>query len=170
LAELKAIAWNSRRAAGFPRLSIGVRERVCRIFAVRRSVYDRIWTYLIDIIGVPYRIRTGVAAVREGLATQKDSGQCQYGAELHRFEGIALSGLNRIDEAENAFAAALRVARLQQAKAYELRAAVSLARFWCEQGQRAQALELLAPVYGWFTEGFDTTDLGEAKTLLDQLA
>jgi predicted ATPase len=64
----------------------------------------------------------------------------------------------------------MHIARKQQAKAYELRAATSLARVWGEQGRRAQAHELLAPVYGWFTEGFDTRDLKEAKALLDALA
>jgi predicted ATPase len=64
----------------------------------------------------------------------------------------------------------LRIARRRQTKAYELRAATSLARLWGEQGRRAEGRELLAPVYGWFTEGFDTADLREAKALLDQLA
>jgi predicted ATPase len=64
----------------------------------------------------------------------------------------------------------MHIARKQQAKAYELRAATSLARVWGEQGRRAQAHELLAPVYGWFTEGFDTRDLKEAKALLDALS
>jgi predicted ATPase len=62
------------------------------------------------------------------------------------------------------------VSRRQQAKAYELRAATSLARLWGERGRRREARELLAPVYGWFTEGFDTADLKEARALLDQLA
>ena len=62
------------------------------------------------------------------------------------------------------------MARGQQAKSYELRAATSLARLWGEQGRRSEALELVAPVYGWFTEGFDTADLKEAKALLDHLA
>ena len=64
----------------------------------------------------------------------------------------------------------MRIARKQQAKAYELRAATSLARLWGEQGRRTEARELLAPVYSWFTEGFDTADLKDAKQLLDQLA
>ena len=64
---------------------------------------------------------------------------------------------------------ALRLAQAQQAKTYELRAAVNLARLWGEQGRRAEARELLAPVYNWFTEGFDTADLEETKALLDEL-
>ena len=64
----------------------------------------------------------------------------------------------------------LAVARRQQAKSWELRAAVSMARLWYDQGKRQQAHDLLAPVYGWFTEGFDTLDLKEAKALLDELA
>jgi predicted ATPase len=69
----------------------------------------------------------------------------------------------------NALEEALLVARRQQAKSYELRAATSLARLWGEQGRRAEALELPAPAYGWFTEGFDTADLKEARTLLSEL-
>jgi predicted ATPase len=62
------------------------------------------------------------------------------------------------------------IARSQQAKAYELRAAMNLARLWCDQSKRQQARDLLAPVYGWFTEGFDTRDLRKAKALLNTLA
>ncbi len=83
--------------------------------------------------------------------------------------GLTLVGLNRLEEAHTALEEALHVARRQQAKAYELRAATSLARLWGEQGRRAEAHDLLAPVYGWFTEGFDTADLKDAKALLDQL-
>ena len=72
-------------------------------------------------------------------------------------------------EAEACFQHAMQIAREQQAKLWELRAAISLARLWGEQDKRAQAHDLLAPVYGWFTEGFDTTDLKDAKALLDAL-
>ena len=111
-----------------------------------------------------------VAMVKEGLTDQQRTGQRRWEAELHRLEGVALAGLNRLDEARAAFEAALRVARRQQAKSYELRAAVSLARLMGERGRRAEARQLLAPVYGWFTEGFDTADLKEAKALLGELA
>ena len=67
------------------------------------------------------------------------------------------------------FARALAVARAQQAKSWELRAAISMARLWRDQGRRDEVRDLLAPLYGWFTEGFDTRDLKEAKVLLDEL-
>ncbi len=73
-------------------------------------------------------------------------------------------------EAEAWFQRALDVARRQEAKSLELRAAMSLARLWQQQGKRAEAYDLLAPIYGWFTEGFDTADLQEARALLDALA
>jgi predicted ATPase len=73
-------------------------------------------------------------------------------------------------EAEAWLQRALDVARRQQAKALELRAAMSLARLWQQQGKRSEAYELLAPIYGWFTEGFDTADLQDARALLEELA
>jgi class 3 adenylate cyclase/tetratricopeptide (TPR) repeat protein len=110
-----------------------------------------------------------LAAVREGLQVQKETGQRRWEAELNRLEGIVLLGLNRLDEGQTALDEALRIARRQHAKSYELSAATSLAQLWGEQGRRAEARDLLAPVYGWFTEGFDTADLKEAKRLLDEL-
>jgi predicted ATPase len=74
------------------------------------------------------------------------------------------------EKAEKHFDRALAVARQQQAKSWELRAAMSMARLWRDQGKPQQAHELLAPIYGWFTEGFDTLDLKQAKALLDELA
>jgi tetratricopeptide (TPR) repeat protein len=111
-----------------------------------------------------------LAAIREGLEHQERTGQRRWEPELHRFKGMALLGLNRLEEAQRAFEDALHIAQRQQAKAYELRAAMSLARLWGEQGRRAEARELLAPIYGWFTEGFDTADLKDAAALLTELA
>jgi class 3 adenylate cyclase len=110
-----------------------------------------------------------LAAVRQGLDAQERTGQRRWDPELHRLKGVVLVGRNRLEEAETAFQEALRAARRQQAKSYELRAATSLARLWGEQGRRTEALHLLAPVYGWFTEGLDTADLKDAKALLDHL-
>ena len=93
------------------------------------------------------------------------------GAHLYRIAGeIALmSPEPDAAKAEAYFERALAVARKQQAKSWEQRAAMSMARLWRDQGKQQQARELLAPVYGWFTEGFDTLDLKEAKALLDEL-
>jgi len=110
-----------------------------------------------------------LSAVREGLEAQERTAYRQWEAELRHLEGVALVGLNRLQEGQIALEEALRIARWQQARSYELRAATSLARLWGEQGRRGEARELLAPVYGWFTEGFDTQDLKEAKGLLDEL-
>ena len=92
-------------------------------------------------------------------------------AEVSRLQGELLLHLPSPDvpQAEAAFLRALDVARYQQAKALELRATLSLARLWQGQGQREAARDLLAPLYAWFTEGFDTPDLQEAKTLLAAL-
>ena len=111
-----------------------------------------------------------LAMVGEALDVQERTGQRRWESELYRLKGISLLGLNRREEGQIAFEKALRVARHQQARSYQLRAATSLARLMGEQGRRSEARELLAPVYGWFTEGFDTADLKDANALLDELA
>ena len=105
----------------------------------------------------------------EGLTSVDKNGEGFYKPELYRLKGELLLTLSQDHqaEAETCFHQALDVARRQQAKSLELRAALSLARMWQQQGNREAARELLAPIYGWFTEGFDTTDLQEAKALLD---
>jgi predicted ATPase len=115
------------------------------------------------------KYEAALASVEEGLNTEEETGNRQLDAELHRLLGVTLLGLKRLEESEAALQDAIRIARRQQARAYELRAAMSLARLWRDQGKHVEARELLAPVYGWFTEGFDTLDLKEAKALLDEL-
>jgi predicted ATPase len=88
---------------------------------------------------------------------------------MHRVRGTLLLSMHEDALAEDSFRLALTVAQQQSAKFWELRAATSLARLWRAQGKRQQAHDLLGPVYGWFTEGFDTLDLKEAKALLDEL-
>jgi predicted ATPase len=90
---------------------------------------------------------------------------------LYRLKGALLLQQNSANqaEAETCFYHALEIARNQQAKSFELRTATSLARLWQQQGKRQEVHDLLAPVYGWFTEGFDTADLQEAKALLEAL-
>jgi predicted ATPase len=95
-----------------------------------------------------------------------------YAAEVNRIAGeiALLSPEPDVAKAEAYFERALAVAREQQAKSWELRAAMGMARLWRDQGRRPQARDILAPVYGWFTEGFGTLDLKQAKAMLDELA
>jgi tetratricopeptide (TPR) repeat protein len=106
---------------------------------------------------------------RAAATTAAATGECHYQAELHRLRGGVLAKTGDDAEAASWLQQAIDTARSQQAKSLELRAATSLARLWSEQGKRAQARDLLAPVYGWFTEGFGTADLKDAKALLDEL-
>src|SRR5262249_41809387 len=113
----------------------------------------------------------GLRVVAEALAEVHAHGTRHHEAELHRLQGaLLLQTFPDATQAETCFQQALAIARRQQARSLELRAATSLARLWQQQGKRAAAHALLAPVYGWFTEGFDTMDLQEAKTLLAALA
>ena len=114
----------------------------------------------------------GLEVLAEALATLPKSGVLWWEAELHRLKGELLlqHAVAQPGEAEACFQQALAVARRQQAKSLELRAAMSLARLWQQQGKRAEAHQLLAEVYGWFTEGFDTADLQEAEALLEALS
>jgi predicted ATPase len=109
-------------------------------------------------------------ALRRGLEIADATGEHMWDAELHRLTGTVLLVENNLDQSQASLQQAIRIAQAQQAKSLELRAARDLARLWGEQGRRAEARELLAPVYGWFTEGLDTADLKEAKALLDELA
>ena len=105
------------------------------------------------------------------LAMAAGTGERWYEAELHRLKGELLLAQGLRDEVavEDSFRRAVAVARSQDARFWELLAATSLAQLWRDRGKRAEAHDLLAPVYGWFTEGFDTADLIEAKALLDSL-
>jgi predicted ATPase len=108
----------------------------------------------------------------EAMTAAETTRERWFEADIHRIAGeiALLSPEPDAAKAEACFERALAVARQQQAKSWELRAAMSLARLWRDQGNVSEARELLAPVYGWFTEGFDTRDLKEAKALLEELA
>jgi predicted ATPase len=114
----------------------------------------------------------GLAVLTEALMLVDTTGERWYESELHRLKGELLlqQSSDNQAEAESCFHHAIAIAQSQQAKSLELRAATSLARLWQQQGKRTEAHELLAPVYGWFTEGFDTADLQDAKVLLDALS
>ena len=128
-------------------------------------------TVLAEAHGKAGQTAEGLRVLAEVFAVIDSPGACYWEAEVYRLKGKLLLALpaEHHAEAEACFQQALDVSRQQQAKSLELRAAMSLACLWQRQGKRAEARELLAPIYGWFTEGFDTADLQEAKALLDEL-
>ena len=127
---------------------------------------------LAEACGKAGKAEEGLAAVAEALTVVHTRANRVCEAELYRLKGELqlMLATDNAAEAETCFRQALAVARQQQARSLELRAALSLARLWQQQGKRAEARQLLAEVYGWFTEGFGTTDLQEAKALLEELA
>jgi predicted ATPase len=114
----------------------------------------------------------GLNVLAEALAAVEKTGGRFYEAELYRLRGELLlaRSAEHHTEAETRFRQGLNIARRQQAKSWELRAAMSLSRLWQHQGKGDEARELLGPIYSWFTEGFDTADLQEAKALLEELS
>ena len=127
---------------------------------------------LADALALTGAIDDGLKVLAEALAAAAASGARGADAELHRLRGDLLRRLPSPEfaEVEACFRRALAVAREQGTRGLELRAAVSLAGLLSELGRCAEARDLLAPIYGWFTEGFDTADLKDAKALLDHLA
>jgi predicted ATPase len=117
-----------------------------------------------------------LTAIEEGLAVSERTGERWYDAELHRLKGELLlkdkahAESKAEHKAQACFHQALEIARRQQAKWWELRTSTSLARMLAKQGRRDEARTMLADIYDWFTEGFDTADLKDAKALLDELS
>jgi len=123
------------------------------------------------------RFEEGLAAAEEAIAIMRETKESCYEAELHRLKGGLILGhagaevQPRIQaQAEECFRKSIEVARQQEAKSFELRAVTSLSRLWKQQGKKAEARQALAEIYGWFSEGFDTADLKEAKALLEELS
>ena len=118
---------------------------------------------------IAWQVEEAMTLLDGALQIVERTGERWFAAELHRQKGQLILRQGHSDAAEELYCKALSIARDQEAKMWELRASVSLARLRRDQGRSTEARELLAPVYGWFTEGFDTPDLKEAKALLDQL-
>jgi predicted ATPase len=135
---------------------------------VLRSYYLALLAEAHGAMGQP---EAGLTVLTEALTHTDTTGERWYESECYRLKGALLLQQNAGNqvEAETCFQHALDITRNQQAKSLELRATTSLARLWQQQGKRQEAHDLLAPVYGWFTEGFDTVDLKDAKALLDAL-
>jgi predicted ATPase len=127
-------------------------------------------TLLADALGKMQQPQDGLKQLVEAIGVTNRTKGGYYEAEMHRVRGELYLSTHDAGAAEASFREAISVAQQQKAKSFELRAAMSMARLWRDQGKRDEARELLAPVYGWFTEGFDTLDLKEAKALLDESA
>jgi predicted ATPase len=123
-------------------------------------------------VGQAGHVDEGLRLLAEALTAMEASGRGDMLAEAYRLQGELLlrQTVPDVAQAEACFQQALTVARRQQAKSWELRAATSLSRLWQHRGKRAAAYDLLAPIYGWFTEGLDTSDLQEAEALLEALS
>ena len=127
--------------------------------------------YFLTLLATKHGAAEGQRLVTQVLATVPTSGERLFEAELTRIEGelLRVAGADPV-QAEACFRRALAAAHASEARFWQLRAAASLVRLMVEQGRRAEAHDLFEPIYGWFTEGFDTLDLIEAKALLEALA
>ena len=149
------------------------REGLAALLATGQELFRPLGLVLLaEAAGHAGQVEEGLHLLEEALAVIATSGRGDLLAEAYRLQGEFLlrQAVPEAPQAEACFHHALAIARRQEAKSWELRAAMSLARLWRQQGQRAEARALLAPVYGWFTEGFDTADLREAKALLEELS
>ena len=145
--------------------------------AASRAIGVELWRpYSLCLLAEAYtetgRIDDGVAALTEALATADEHENWHNRAEIHRLKGELLLKQNACNtmEAQSCFERSIEIACKQSAKSLELRATMSLARLLDQQGKRDEARTMLADIYNWFTEGFDTADLIDAKSLLDELA
>jgi predicted ATPase len=151
---------------------VQIRQGLAAYLATGGEVGRPYWLFLLaEAYGTIAQPEEGLGILREALVLVDKTGERFYEAELHRLKGeLLLLAADNEAEAEACLHQALEVARRQQAKSLELRAAMSLARLWQRQGKRGEARQLLEPIYSWFTEGFDTADLQEAKALLEELS
>jgi predicted ATPase len=164
-----ALAMQGQREAGM----VQVRQGISSWRATGAALHvPSVCTLLAEVYDHLGHTEDGLQALAEAHTLVEQHEERWWEAEISRLRGVLLlrqTGTPQA-EAEAWFQRALDVARRQEAKSLELRAAMSLARLWQQQGKRAEAYDLLAPIYGWFTEGFDTADLQEVKALLDALA
>jgi predicted ATPase len=163
-----ALAAQGRFAEGIEQLRQGLAARRALGTELARPDY---LTQLAEAYGTIGQAEAGVPLLAEALAHVDTTGERQYAAEVYRLKGVLLLRQAIPDEAqaETCFHQALEVARRQQAKAWELRAAMSLSRLWQRQGKRDEARQLLTAIYAWFTEGFETADLQDAQAWLHEL-
>ena len=149
----------------------GMRRGISTNRASRGTPPARMFSLLASGLGKVGRPQEGLQSLEEGFASVTKTGEQQSSPSLHHVKGELLLAKNPCDvaEAEECFRTAIEIARLQSARSEELRATTSLTRLLVNQGRRDEARRMLADIYGWFTEGFDTADLKDAKALLDDL-
>ncbi len=163
-----ALAAQGQRAEGLAHMQQGLAAWRATGAGLLRSYWC---TLLAEVYGQVGRPEAGLDVLAETSPLADKAGERCWAAELYRLQGeLSLQAVADACQAEACFHRAIDVARRQQARAWELRAAMSLSRLWQQQGKGRQARELLAPLYGWFTEGFGTADMQEAKALLEQLS
>ena len=158
--------WQGQGAVGLDQM----RQGLAAIVATGQTLSQQIYLVLLaEVAGHTGQVDEGLRLVAEAITTLGISGRGDMLAEAYRVQGELLlrQTIPEVTQAEACFQQALAIARRQQAKSWELRAAMSLSRLWQQQGQQDAARQLLAPLYSWFTEGFDTADLQEAKALLE---
>jgi predicted ATPase len=164
-----ALAHQGQVQEGITQIEQGLRATRATGAEFVRPYYLGLLAEAHGIMGQP---ETGLTVLTEALTYAETTGGRWYAPELYRLKGELLlqQSPSNPTEAETCFHHAISIAQSQQAKSWELRVATSLARLWQQQDKRQGAYDLLAPIYGWFTEGFDTADLKDAKALLDELA
>jgi predicted ATPase len=164
-----SLCLQGRGAQGVARMRSGLTDAVALGMRMMRPMFC---TLLAEAYGQGSQLKDAWQMLSDALDTVEKSGQRYYEAETYRFKGELhlRDAVPDIEQAGISFQRALDIGRHQQAKSWELRAATDLARLWRDQGKHTEAHDLLASVYGWFTEGFDTADLKDAKGLLDELA
>jgi predicted ATPase len=173
-----ALAAQEQVEEGIPQIRQGMAAYQALGTELGRSYF---LSYVAEAYGKGRQAEEGLSVLAEALAAVDRTGGRYYEAELYRLKGeltlqqFQVQGskpkvTNPQSEAEACFLKAIEVARKQQAKSLELRAVMSLARLWRQQGKKKQARKMLAEIYNWFTEGFDTRDLQEARDLLEELS
>ena len=157
-------------SGGHGRRDLRQRRQMCRQRGIGLNM-PILTTVLAEAEALAGDMDAGLETIELALAATERQGERWFAAETNRIRGEILlkRDLGDTAPAEEAYRTAIAIAQQQKAQSFELRAAVSLARLWRDEGKPRQARELLAPVYGWFTEGLDTPDLKEAQALLDEL-
>ena len=164
-------AWASGTRGGWEKSSINELSDAWKTFESTGANWSK--TYFLACLADAHRgagdPRSSLSAAQEGLRVASRTGEHFYRAELHRLKGESLTLTGDLTAAQVEFRCAIEIAQSQNAKSWELRATMSLARLLAEQGRRPEARAMLSEIYGWFTEGFDTADLKDAKALLGEL-